>query len=174
MGPGPGVTPEIDHHQGLLGDAYRSQYLYAVEQYESLPTFIMMLNGISTDLLNAPNVTSDDKVLIYSEIELLKQFATDIETNFDYWVDLYAPLEDDAQMNSSITKNNIIMSTKIGGINGKIMGPPYRGNIKRQGCKVSARNVMMAGILGGLVSGSIAAKAEAVAGTVVVFLELEQ
>ena len=42
---------------------------------------------------------------------------------------------------------------KISGINGKIIGLPYRGNIKRQGYRVSARYIMMAGILGGLLGG---------------------
>lgn len=152
---------ENDPYEILTQDGYRNNYRLATENYTDLASYIVTMNAIQTDIINTTLLTEDEKVMMYTEMEYLKQYATDLETNPDYWINLYAP----STTTSAITHTNSIMSVQNVGLEGKnILGKPQ----PRLGCKIDVRSVLIGGVVSGFWAAVGAAKVGAVAGTVTV------
>lgn len=150
---------EDDPYEVYTRDGYRNNYRLATENFIDLPSYLATMNAISEDIISSSLLTTDEKVMMFTEIETLKQFAIDLETNPNYWIDLYAPSE--ASSGSSFVKNNSIMS---------IGGSTNTKNIfmvtPRQGCKIDTRAALLNGVVGGFIAAVGYAKVGAIAGTV--------
>lgn len=153
---------EEDPYEVLTRDGYRNSYRRATENYTDLASYLIVMNGISETIISTYLLTEDEKVMMYTEIETLKQYATDLETNPDYWMDLYAPSESGTGV--SFVKNNSIMSTGGAALGKNII----MGAKPRLGCKIDVRSVLISGVVGGFWAAVGAAKVGAVAGTVTV------
>jgi hypothetical protein len=77
------ATPvdEDDPMLKITEETYRVYYWEATQNYTDLASYITALNGIASTMLADWGVTEEKKVLMYTEIETLKQYATDLETN---------------------------------------------------------------------------------------------
>ena len=165
-GEGGPATPvdEDDPMLKITEEAYRTYYWEATQNYTDLASYVTALDGIASTMLADLSVTEERRVLMYTEIETLKQYAIDLETNPDYWINLYGPQDSDPPSTSVVVTNSVMAVGGIGHFGNTIMGgvPP------RQGCKISTRNVLMGSVIGGFVGAVGAAKVGAIAGTVVV------
>ncbi|MFC1225068.1 hypothetical protein ACFE6N_14735 [Pedobacter sp. BG31] len=160
--PGDPVDEE-DPYEVLTSVGYRNNYRIATENYTDLNSYIFTLNAISQDIINTALLTVDEKVMMYTEIEFLKQFATDLETNPDYWITMYAPIEYRNQ--TSFIKNSSLMSIGNIDLTGKTIMAGAKPN---QGCKIDTRSVLIGGVVSGFWAAVGAAKVGALAGTVTV------
>ncbi len=161
------ATPvdEDDPMLKITEETYRVYYWEATQNYTDLASYITALNGIASTMLADWGVTEEKKVLMYTEIETLKQYATDLETNPDYWINLYAP-QDDNQQATAVVKTNSIMAAGGVGLN---LNTTMAGNPPRQStCKINTRDALRTGIMGGFTAAVGYAKIGAVAGTVTV------
>ncbi|SFA50205.1 hypothetical protein SAMN04488511_10913 [Pedobacter suwonensis] len=124
--------------------------------------YIVAMDGIASDMIASIHVSEDDKVLMYTEIELLKQLATELETNPDFWINLYAPPVLEPVPATGFLKTASLMSV------GTTSGPVRYATSPRQGCKIDTRGVLASAVVGGFWSAIASAKVGAVAGTVTV------
>lgn len=159
-----GVSPDM----ALVAEGYRNQYWMATNDYQDLASYLVQLNNIASDLIASQYVSTDEKVMMYFEIEMLKQYATDLETNPNYWIELYAPQE--LSLTGSVTaKGSSVMSIGSESLADKvIMSPPYHPGGKKNGCKINVRGVLAGAVLSGLANGVRAGTVGLVAGTVTV------
>ncbi len=154
---------EEDPYEYYTSSGFRNLYRIATENFTDLNSYLTTLTGISEDLIATTLIDEDDKVLMYTEIETLRQYAIDLETNPEFWLNLYAP-QQYTQVSSSV-QNNSIMAVGNEHFGGAIL---MGGNPANQGCKIDVRRALVNGIVGGFIAGAGYAKVGFIAGTVAV------
>lgn len=160
VGPSDPTPPETDPVMALLAEGYRAQYWAATENYTELSSYLTQLDGIALGLTYDLYNSESEKIQILNEIEWLKAYATSLEQDPDYWINLYAPepiLE--PVPTSGLVKGSSIMS--ISPMNKLMSGG-------RLHCKVDTRKALMTGVVTGLRAGVVAGYTGATAGTVAV------
>ncbi|WP_145859365.1 hypothetical protein [Pedobacter suwonensis] len=160
VGPSDPTPPETDPAMALLAEGYRAQYWAATENYTELSSYLTQLDGIALGLTYDLYNSEAEKIQILNEIEWLKAYATSLEQDPDYWINLYAPepiLEPVPTL--GLAKGSPIMS--ISPINKFMSGG-------RLHCKVDTRKALMTGVVTGLRAGVAAGYTGATAGTVAI------
>jgi len=157
VGPDDPTGPTTDPAVALLAEGYRSMYWAQLENYTDLNTFVTNLDGIALGLVYDLYNSDEEKIQILNEIEWLKAYATSLENDPDYWINLYAP-EPELSPISSTNTSGRLMSLKAN----QLM------NSRTLHCKVDARKALMTGVVNGLRAGVVAGYTGATAGTVAV------
>lgn len=155
---------EDDPMLRITEEAYRTYYWEATQNFTDLASYITALDGIASTMLGDFGVTEEKKVMMYTEIETLKQYATDLETNPDYWINLYAPTITGSTSNAGSVLASKTQSTTMGFNMDRLMSRPDQSS----GCKINTRGVLMGAVIGGFTAAIGYAKIGAVAGTVTV------
>lgn len=147
----------------ITADSYRYRYWKATEDFTDLSSYHAILNTIESEVVTG--VDPDEyKAQLYTEIEFLKQFSTELETNADYWINLYYTSEQftGSSGGSSVIKNNSKMSNVGSVIMNGSLNPPDLD------CKIDTRGILMGAVVGGFANAIKGALVGAAGGTIAV------